>query len=62
LYINHGEQTNEAYLRVFREIFVKADQIGHYNMMIGNENELDEVENIVEDSSGNQSNVLELAL
>ncbi len=35
LYINHGEQTNEAYLRVFREIFSRADQLGHYNMMIG---------------------------
>lgn len=39
LYINHGEQTNEAFLRVFREIFVRADQIGHYNMMSGNEND-----------------------
>lgn len=39
LYINQGEQTNEAYLRVFQEIFVKADQIGHYNMMSGNEND-----------------------
>lgn len=35
LYVNHGEQTNEAYLRVFRDIFDKADQLGHYNMMIG---------------------------
>lgn len=35
LYINHGEQTNEVYLRVFREIFDKAGQIGHYNMMKG---------------------------
>ncbi len=35
LYINHGEQTNEAYLRVFREIFDKSGQIGHYDMMIG---------------------------
>ncbi|HBC7460609.1 TPA: AAA family ATPase [Proteus mirabilis] len=35
LYINHGEQTNEAYLRVFRDIFDKAGQIGHYNMMKG---------------------------
>jgi wobble nucleotide-excising tRNase len=35
LYINHGEQTNEAYLRVFREVFDKAGQIGHYNMMTG---------------------------
>jgi len=35
LYINHGEQTNESYLLVFREIFAKADQLGHYNMMAG---------------------------
>lgn len=35
LYINHGEKTNEAYLRVFRNIFDKAGQIGHYNMMTG---------------------------
>lgn len=35
LYINHGEQTNEAYLRVFRSIFEKANQLGHYNMMMG---------------------------
>lgn len=35
LYINHGEQTNEAYLRVFRDIFDKAGQLGHYNMMVG---------------------------
>lgn len=35
LYINHGEQTNEAYLRVFQCIFDKAGQIGHYNMMVG---------------------------
>lgn len=53
LYINHGEQTNEAYLRVFREIFVRADQIGHYNMMTGNENDLDDIANAVGDSSGN---------
>ncbi|MGE4499541.1 MAG: AAA family ATPase [Hydrogenovibrio sp.] len=37
LYINHGEQTNEAYLRVFRSIFEKANQIGHYYMMTGTE-------------------------
>ncbi|MCL1038916.1 AAA family ATPase [Shewanella submarina] len=35
LYINHGEQTNEAYLRVFRGVFEKASQAGHYNMMMG---------------------------
>lgn len=35
LYINHGEQTNESYLQVFKDIFVKADQAGHYNMMVG---------------------------
>lgn len=35
LYINHGEQANEAYLRVFRSVFEKAGQGAHYNMMIG---------------------------
>ena len=35
LYVNHGEQTNESYIRVFKEIFDKADQLGHYNMMMG---------------------------
>jgi len=35
LYVNHGEQANEAYLRIFREIFDKAGQLSHYNMMIG---------------------------
>lgn len=35
LYINHGEQTNKAYLRVFRSVFEKARQLGHYNMMMG---------------------------
>mgnify|MGYP000038295630 CR=1 FL=1 len=35
LYINQGEQTNETYLRVFRKIFEKANQIGHYEMMAG---------------------------
>jgi wobble nucleotide-excising tRNase len=35
LYINHGEQINEVYLRVFRSIFDEAGQIGHYNMMTG---------------------------
>lgn len=35
LYINHGEQTNETYLRVFRAIFEKSCQLGHYNMMTG---------------------------
>lgn len=38
LYINHGEQTNEAYLRVFKSIFDKSNQLGHYNMMTGEEN------------------------
>ncbi|WP_052726001.1 hypothetical protein [Xenorhabdus bovienii] len=28
-------EANEAYLRVFRSIFDKAGQIGHYNMMTG---------------------------
>ena len=35
LYINHGEQTNEVYLRVFKDVFDKAGQLGHYNMMAG---------------------------
>jgi wobble nucleotide-excising tRNase len=35
LYINHGDQTNEAYLRVFRDIFYEAGQSGHYEMMVG---------------------------
>lgn len=42
LYINHGEQTNEAYLRVFRDIFKNADQLGHYNMMMGDQNPRDD--------------------
>lgn len=35
IYVNHGEQTNEAYLHVFREIFDRAGQGGHYSMMMG---------------------------
>lgn len=35
LYINHGDQTNETYLQVFRSVFEKAGQIGHYIMMTG---------------------------
>lgn len=35
LYVNHGEQTNESYLRVFRKIFEEAGQLGHYEMMVG---------------------------
>lgn len=35
LYINHGEQANETYLRVFKDIFEKSEQLGHYNMMVG---------------------------
>jgi len=46
LYINHGEQTNEAYLRVFKEVFDKASQTGHYNMMIGIEENLQEIETV----------------
>ncbi|MEY8239422.1 MAG: AAA family ATPase [Cycloclasticus sp.] len=42
LYINHGERTNETYLGVFREIFVRADQLGHYNMMAGYERQAGE--------------------
>src|SRR5690554_811613 len=39
LYINHGEQTNETYLRVFRSVFEKAGQFSHYNMMTSSDNE-----------------------
>ncbi|WP_335954909.1 AAA family ATPase, partial [Acinetobacter guillouiae] len=35
LYINHGQQTNESYLEVFKEIFNKSGQVGHYEMMTG---------------------------
>lgn len=38
LYINHGTQTNESYLRVFKQIFERSEQLGHYNMMMGVEN------------------------
>ncbi|MEO3679054.1 AAA family ATPase [Rheinheimera sp. FR7-31] len=48
LYINHGEQTNEAYLRVFRSVFDKAGQISHYKMMTG----------FSEDNSGNENPLL----
>lgn len=37
LYINHGEATNGAYLRIFKSIFEKSEQVGHYNMMVGYE-------------------------
>ena len=36
LYINQGTQTNSAYLQVFKNIFVRAGQVGHYHMMVGN--------------------------
>lgn len=48
LYINHGEQTNEAYLRVFKDIFDKAGQLGHYHMMVGEVSSLDELEVVAE--------------
>lgn len=35
LYINHGQQTNDSYLTVFREIFNRSGQLGHYLMMTG---------------------------
>ncbi|KQT41202.1 MULTISPECIES: AAA family ATPase [unclassified Methylophilus] len=35
LYINHGSQTNDSYLQVFKQIFINANQVGHYNMMMG---------------------------
>lgn len=44
LYINHGERTNVAYLRVFRDIFNEAGQLGHYEMMVGNAQEINDVE------------------
>ena len=58
LYINHGEQTNEAYLRVFRDIFDRADQLGHYNMMIGVDYEPGESNN----QESQNSNIEEPAL
>ncbi len=55
LYINHGEQTNESYLCVFKSIFQKADQIGHYNMMVGNDdvsdNSVDAIDGVEDDQS-----------
>lgn len=42
LYINQGDQTNEAYLRVFRDIFEKSNQSGHYEMMVGEQPRLAE--------------------
>ncbi|SFN70720.1 AAA family ATPase [Xenorhabdus japonica] len=53
LYINHGEQTNEAYLRVFQNIFGKAGQIGHYNMMTGA---------TIKDSGGSSIQSVDLAI
>jgi wobble nucleotide-excising tRNase len=38
LYISYGEQTNDSYLEVFKEIFKRSRQQGHYNMMMGIEN------------------------
>ena len=34
LYINHGNQTNESYLKVFKEVFIRSGQLGHYEMMV----------------------------
>ena len=59
LYINHGEQTNEAYLRVFREIFNRADQLGHYNMMIGADYEPSEPNNLENQNSNSEEPALE---
>ncbi|WP_067515888.1 AAA family ATPase [Endozoicomonas ascidiicola] len=50
LYINHGDQTNESYLCVFREIFSRARQIGHYNMMTGSSSGSGETEGLPEAS------------
>ncbi|WP_138441361.1 AAA family ATPase [Marinobacter alexandrii] len=47
LYINQGEQTNETYLRVFRNIFEKAGQLGHYEMMAGEQPALTEEEQAI---------------
>lgn len=38
LYVSYGEQTNESYLNVFKEVFKRSEQEGHYNMMMGIEN------------------------
>lgn len=35
LYVSYGEQTNESYLNVFKEVFKRSEQEGHYNMMMG---------------------------
>lgn len=46
LYINHGPQTNESYLQVFKQIFERSGQRGHYNMMMGvDSNNLEEEQN-----------------
>jgi len=42
LYVSYGEQTNASYLDVFKEIFNRAGQQGHYNMMMGVENNPEE--------------------
>lgn len=42
LYVSYGEQTNASYLDVFKEIFNKSGQQGHYNMMMGIENNHEE--------------------
>lgn len=38
LYVSYGEQTNASYLEIFHEIFNRSGQLGHYNMMMGVEN------------------------
>ncbi|WP_292822304.1 hypothetical protein [Methylophilus sp.] len=40
--MSYGEQTNASYLDVFKEIFNKSGQQGHYNMMMGIENNHEE--------------------
>lgn len=42
LYVSYGEQTNESYLDVFKKIFKRSRQQGHYNMMMGIENNHEE--------------------
>lgn len=59
LYINHGAQTNEVYLRVFREIFNKAQQLGHYNMMAGVVLTPDELNNQADQNEDTEESALE---
>lgn len=66
LYINQGTQTNTAYLQVFKNIFVRAGQIGHYNMMVGYSDASEEqaavAENVAETVADSASPVVESGL